>query len=184
VAQRDGSERSLNAKADVRLAVAQDAVGIANVAQRTWKDTYAGIILPETQERFLGRWYTPAVLEEAIGRSESWLYVAVVEAEVIGFAQFMMRDDGRGELTRIYVLPEWQRRGVGSRLLREGLAALSAHGAQEVFVHVERDNAKGTGFYERSGFHQVRGFSAELPEQNLELLEYALSLGARSGSPV
>jgi len=114
-----------------------------------------------------------------MGRSESWFYVAVVGEEVIGFAQFMMREDRRGELTRIYVLPEWQRRGVGSRLLREGLAALSTHGAEKVFVHVEKDNAKGTGFYERSGFHQIREFSLELPGQNLEMLEYALSLGAR-----
>jgi hypothetical protein len=29
-----------------------------------------------------------------------------------------------------------------------------------------------------ANFHQVRAFSLELPEQNLEMLEYALSLGA------
>lgn len=167
----------MTVKADVRLAVAQDAVAIGNVAQRTWSDTYAGIIPPENQERLLGRWYAPAALEEAMGRSKSWLYVAVVQGEVIGFAQFMMRDNGCGELTRIYVMPEWQRRGVGSCLLRKGLATLSTHGVEELLVHVEKGNAKGTRFYERSGFHQVREFSLELPEQNLELLEYALSLG-------
>jgi ribosomal protein S18 acetylase RimI-like enzyme len=168
----------MKAKADVRLAVTQDAFGIRNVAQRTWDDTYVGIILPETQESHLARWYTPAALEEAIGRSESWFYVAAVQGEVIGFAQFMMREGGRGELTRIYILPEWQRQGVGSRLLREGLAALSTHGAEEVFVHVEKANARGIRFYERRGFHQVRELSVELPEQNLDLLEYALSLRA------
>ncbi len=172
----------MEAKVEVRVAVAQDAVGIGKVARRTWNDAYAGIILPENQERLLGRWYAPAALEEAIGRSESWFYVAVVQGEVIGFAQFMMREDGRGELTRIYVLPEWQRQGVGSDLLREGLAALSTHGAEEVFVHVEKGNARGIGFYERRGFHQLREFSVELPEQELELLEYALSLGARQGA--
>jgi ribosomal protein S18 acetylase RimI-like enzyme len=169
----------MKVKADVRLAVTQDAVAIGNVAQRTWNDTYAGIILPENQERLLGQWYAPAALEKAIKRSESWLYVAVAQGEVIGFAQFIMRDKGRGELTRIYVLPEWQRQGVGSRLLREGLTTLSTHGVEEVFVHVEKGNAKGIRFYERSEFHQVREFSIELPEQNLELLEYALSVGAR-----
>ncbi len=125
-------------KADLhmRLACVQDAAGIAAVAQRTWQDTYADIIVPATQERFLGRWYTPAALREAIGRSESWFYVAAVGEDVIGFAQFVLRADRRGELTRIYVLPEWQRRGIGSQLLKEGLDALSVHGAEEVFVHV------------------------------------------------
>ncbi len=169
----------MNANIQIRLAGVQDAAGIADVAQHTWKDTYAEIIRPAIQERFLGRWYTPAALGEAMGRSESWFYVAAVGEEVIGFAQFLMREGRRGELTRIYVRPEWQRQGVGGHLLKVGLDALSTHGAEEVFVHVEKDNAKGTGFYERRGFHQVRVFSLELPEQNLEMLEYALSLETR-----
>ena len=114
-----------------------------------------------------------------MGRSESWFYIAAAGEGVIGFAQFMMREDRRGELTRIYVLPEWQGRGVGSHLLKEGLDALSKHGAEEVFVHVEKDNANGTGFYERRGFHKVQAFSLEIPEQNLEMLEYVLFLRAR-----
>ncbi len=169
----------MKANIQIRLASVQDAAGIAEVAQRTWKDTYAEIILPAIQERFLERWYTLAALGEAIGRSESWFYVAAVGEEVIGFAQFMLREAGRGELTRIYVRPEWQRRGGGRHLLKEGLDALSTHGAEEVFVHVEKDNARGIGFYERRGFHQARAFSLEFPEQNLEMLEYARSMGAR-----
>ena len=106
----------MQATVDVRLAVAQDAVGIGNVARRTWEDTYGGSILPQNQERFLAQWYAPAALEEAMERSGSWFYVAVVQAEVIGFAQFMLREAGRGELTRIYVLPQWQRRGVSLTL--------------------------------------------------------------------
>jgi ribosomal protein S18 acetylase RimI-like enzyme len=163
----------MKVEADVRLAGAQDVVGIGNVARRTWKDMYTGIILPENQKRFLERWYTPAALERAIGQGNSWFYVAVVEGRVIGFAQFVIRESGRGELTRIYVLPEWQRQGVGSRLLGEGVAILSAHGAEEVFVHVEKDNGKGIAFYERKAFCRGREFSMEMPEQDLELVEYA-----------
>jgi ribosomal protein S18 acetylase RimI-like enzyme len=169
----------METEAEVRLAVAQDAVGIGNVARRTWADTYTRIISSETQERLLGRWYAAAALEEAIGQGRSWFYVAVVQGKVIGFAQVLMRERRRGELTRIYVLPEWQRQGIGSGLLREGLAALSTHGAEEVFAHVEQDNAKGIAFYQRSGFHQVRELSLELPGQSLDLLEYACSLAAR-----
>jgi len=169
----------MEVEADVRLAVVQDVVGIGNVARRTWKDTYTGIILPENQKRFLERWYTPAALEKAIGQDKSWFYVAVVEGRVIGFAQFVIRENRRGELTRIYVLPEWQRQGVGSRLLGEGVAILSAHGVEEVFAHVEKDNGKGIAFYERQGFCRGREFSVEMPEQDLELVEYARLLEIR-----
>ncbi len=70
----------MKANIHIRFAGVQDAASIADVAQRTWKDTYAEIILPATQERFLGRWYMPAALGEAMGQSESWFDVAVVEA--------------------------------------------------------------------------------------------------------
>lgn len=170
----------METKADVRLAVAQDAKDIALVARSSWSDAYAGIILPENQERLLARWYVPAALEEAIGQSESWFYVAVLKGEVVGFAQFMKRrENGRGELTRIYVLPEWQRLGIGSDLLGKGLAALSTHGVKGVFVYVERGNSKGIGFYERTGFLPVRDFSVDMPDQTLELLEYELSIVAK-----
>lgn len=167
----------MQAKAYVRLAVAEDAAAIRNVARHTWNDAYAEIILPENQECLLGRWHSPVTLEKAIGQSESWFHVAVVQGEVIGFAQFLMRENKRAEPTRIYVLPEWQRQGIGSGLLREGLAALSMHGAEEVLVHIEKGNARGIEFYEHRGFQRLRVFSVGLPEQNLELLEYASSLG-------
>jgi hypothetical protein len=69
--------------AELRLAVAQDAVGIGDVARRTWKDTYGGISLPQNQERFLAQWYAPAALQEALARSGSWFYVAVVKGAVV-----------------------------------------------------------------------------------------------------
>jgi ribosomal protein S18 acetylase RimI-like enzyme len=169
----------METKVVIRLAVGQDVVDIGNVARSTWNDTYAGIILPENQERLLGRWYIPSALHAAITQRDSWFFVAAVREYVMGFAQFILRENNRGDLTRIYVLPEWQRRGVGDRLLKEGLAALTARGAEEVFVQVEKDNAKGIGFYEREGFRLAREFSFELPGQNLKFLEYVFSLGER-----
>ena len=67
----------MQAKVDVRLAVAEDAVGIGNVARRTWSDTYAAIILPQNQERFLAQWQAPAALQEAMaaaGPGSMWLW--------------------------------------------------------------------------------------------------------------
>jgi GNAT superfamily N-acetyltransferase len=55
----------------------------------------------------------------------------------VGFAQFVIRENRTGQLTRIYVLPEWQRKTIGTSLLRAGLMALSNRDAQEVFVKLE-----------------------------------------------
>ena len=90
----------------IRPAVASDVIEIGEVARRTWRVTYEGVILPENQERLLGRFYAPGALEQAIGQERSWFFVAVAGECVVGFAQFIGREDESGELTRVYVVPE------------------------------------------------------------------------------
>jgi ribosomal protein S18 acetylase RimI-like enzyme len=160
----------------VRRAVPADAEAIAHVARVTWDAAYADIIPPENRERLLARWYAPDALRDSITQRDSWFYVALVDDEPVGFAQLVMREDGAGQLTRIYVLPDWQRRTIGTLLLQEGLAALSDQDVHELFVEVEKDNRAGKGFYEKQGFRFSREFSMELPEQRLVLEELVLQI--------
>ena len=108
----------------------------------------------------------------------SWFFVAWTQGEVIGYAQFFMRpgEDKSGELPRIYVLPEWQKKGIGSLLLQEGLFALKQAGAVHLFVTVEKDNLIGRRFYEKQGFTQSREFMYELAGLELPMVEYRLDL--------
>jgi acetyltransferase len=52
----------------------------------------------------------------------------------------------------LVVLDEWQRRGVGRRLLRALIDALSARGAQRIEGHVLASNRNMLEFVERLGF--------------------------------
>ncbi len=71
---------------------------------------------------------------------------------VVGFAcAGASRDaEGEGEVYAIYVLEEYQRRGVGYALMREALALIE--GCRVVCVWVLKDNHKAIRFYERVGF--------------------------------
>lgn len=61
-----------------------------------------------------------------------------------------MREPPLLVLGRLYVLPAWQRRGIGHRLLA---AALDAHPrAATVALKVEAANAKALAFYAQQGF--------------------------------
>lgn len=122
-----------------------DLSGIQRVARATWADVYEGIIPREVQARALDAWYADDLLAQSIESSSVRSFVAEDESGVIGFIQIV-----GSELTRIYVLPGEQRRGVGTRLLD---AALPATGL--IRVEVEHLNARGRRFYERSGFTQV-----------------------------
>jgi ribosomal protein S18 acetylase RimI-like enzyme len=169
-------------KIEIRPAVAGDAAGIENVARRTWNSTYANIILPENRERLLRRFYSHAALEQAVSQNRSWFFVAAKRQEIIGYAQFLVREEEKaGELSRIYVLPEWHRIGVGGRLLAEGSTVLAREGAERILVAVEKDNFIGRRFYEKKRFHQIREIPSELLGQELILVEYGLKLMPQAG---
>jgi ribosomal-protein-alanine N-acetyltransferase len=50
------------------------------------------------------------------------------------------------------VTPDWQRRGLGERLLRELGKAAAARGAKQLYVDVAEDNTAALALYSRLGF--------------------------------
>ena len=165
----------------VRPATQNDLERIQYVARQTWAAAYRGIIPENIQEKMLVSWYSLDQLKRVLEQGDAMLYVFEVGSEIVGFAQFVIRSGGLGQLTRIYVLPAYQRMGVGRALLYGGLKFLMEKGVGELRVVVERKNIVGRRFYERVGFRWLRDFEDEIKDQELgvftlELSEYTLSL--------
>ena len=156
----------------VRRAEVADVSSVERVARATWPVTYAGIIPDDIQRRLLGSWYSPESLSRALGAPGSSFFVAESKREVLGFAQFVRRAPDTAELTRIYVLPDRQRGGVGMRLLDAGLAEFAGEGLKQLTVEVERDNHNGRGFYECAGFAEPRDLTRDVQGYPLALVEY------------
>jgi ribosomal protein S18 acetylase RimI-like enzyme len=120
----------------------------------------------------LDSWYSPLALTRALGAQESVFFVAEWEGRIVGFAQYFLRSTELVELTRIYVLPDGQRSGVGTQLLEAGFAVFAQQGGTRLTVAVERDNAAGRRFYEKMGFAEVKGLTQEVHGYSLELVVY------------
>jgi ribosomal protein S18 acetylase RimI-like enzyme len=56
-------------------------------------------------------------------------------------------------VTRLYVLPEFQRQGIGKMMMDESYRALPQ--TRQVRVDVEEQNPKGRAFYRKLGFMEV-----------------------------
>jgi ribosomal-protein-alanine N-acetyltransferase len=81
------------------------------------------------------------------------------------------------------VAPELRRQGIGRMLLRAGLAAFAARGAEEVFLEVRQSNAAAQQLYQELGFQAVglrRGYYRNPRESALVL---RLGLTADAGAP-
>jgi ribosomal protein S18 acetylase RimI-like enzyme len=136
----------------------EDTKQVQKIAKTTWNATYEGIIPLEVQNRFLEFNYSDESLKQRMERSI--LYVAEVDGEVVGFANYSpVRDGGKVELSAIYVYPEFQGKGIGTALLQQAMKELD--GIKEIYVNVEKDNKTGMNFYEAKGFEIIKEFHDE-----------------------
>jgi len=70
----------------------------------------------------------------------------------------------KGHVISIAVLPEHQREGIGSALMKEAMAAMKAYKAKECYLEVRVSNTPAVGLYEKLGFEAsriARGYYAD-----------------------
>jgi len=70
----------------------------------------------------------------------------------VGFALARQRTPKLGTLTDLYVVQDARRSGVGTELMREVLAALTAQGIEQIDLEVVASNAVARSLYGRWGF--------------------------------
>jgi ribosomal protein S18 acetylase RimI-like enzyme len=167
----------------IRTAGIGDIGVVQRVAQVTWAATYAAILPEEIRHRLLDAWYSEPALTRALRAAGSAFLVAEVGGRVVGFAQYERRSADVAELTRIYVLPEHQHAGIGSRLLEAALAACRQQGVSRLTVAVERDNAAGRRFYRSRGFAEVSERGQDVGGFTLQLVDCQRPVAAAPDPP-
>jgi GNAT superfamily N-acetyltransferase len=130
----------------VRDAVKGDADAIRHVATEAWRDTYAGLLLPDTIESFLDAAYSIGSVERRI--ADDTVLVAELDGVVVSFAD-ATPDEGRMNLAAIYAAPGFRGRGTGTALLN---IVRSRSPQLPISADVLDGNRKGEVFYERRGF--------------------------------
>jgi len=138
----------------IRRATHKDAEGIAKVHVDSWRTTYKGIIPDEFLKNLSYEKRTELWIGN-ISKSDNYLLVAETsEGEIIGFADIWKRETNTvpdaTDLTSIYLLEEYQGKGVGKALLKNLFLQIKEQGYQKVFVEVLEDN-KTCSFYEYYG---------------------------------
>lgn len=161
---------------EVRDAQSSDVRGIQDVARTTWDDAYRQIIPEEVRTEFVNRAYSRAALARRI--AEGTFLVAVADDRVVGFADFDSVSPDEVELAAIYVLPEAQGRGVGTRLLEAGIGRFPS--TKKITLRVERENAPARRFYESRGFAPGRRLTERFLGHELHEVEMTLEVGRTS----
>jgi ribosomal protein S18 acetylase RimI-like enzyme len=159
----------------VRPATRADLPDIAHIARITWDATYNDTIAPENRQDFLARAYRPENLADAVDAPGHWFYVAERDQKRVGFGHFLQRyhpSQPRAELVRLYILPDYQKLGIGTVILRIGFRALAEARIEQCFVSVQSSNISAQKFYRRHGFTFHRSHGQFLGTQIVTLVEY------------
>jgi len=130
---------------------------IQEVFYRAWLDTYpneeAGITVDDVEDRFKDR-----KSEERLNKrrndilnldAHTKILVALHGEKVVGICR-AMRDHKENRLNAFYVLPEYQGKGVGTRLWNEVKGFFDQ--TKDIFVGVATYNSKAINFYLKLGF--------------------------------
>jgi ribosomal protein S18 acetylase RimI-like enzyme len=141
----------------IREAVPADAQAIARVNVDTWRTAYTGLVPADfladlSYEHSEQLWYDRLV--EA-GQTGTFAYVGENAAgQIVGFAIGGPEREGdpnyRGELYGLYILEEYQRQGLGRRLVSTVAERLVKQGLDSMLIWVLADN-QARGFYETLG---------------------------------
>ncbi len=143
-----------------RRATAADAVAIARVRIESWRTTYRGMI-PKAYLDAMSVEASAALWDKVLTAAPNTTSVFVAQDAdgVIGFASGNPLAEPKhgfdAELSAVYLRREFQRTGVGRRLVATVAAAQRSHGATGLIVWVIAGNQAARKFYESLGAELV-----------------------------
>lgn len=142
---------------DIRPADPRDAPAIAEVHATAWQNAYAGIIPYKALRTMIGRrdhrWWQRAIRR---GTSVMVLDLGGLIAGYVTYglnrARALPQD---GEVYEIYLRPEYQGVGFGTRLFAAARGQLAGHGCKGLVVWALSDNEGAVDFYRGQGGRAV-----------------------------
>ena len=151
--------------ARIRIATPDDAPALAAMHVASWHETYTGL-LPDKILSALSVESRAAAWAKIIQdpgtepgtERPTVVHLAEHQGTIIGFGacsaqrtESLKAKGYDGEVSAIYVLREFQKRGIGTRLLRAMSVELMRRGFSAAALWVLRDNLRARHFYEHFG---------------------------------
>lgn len=124
---------------------------ISIIYEQSWKYSYCGIIPQDYLDSIQkGKWNRNF---DILGLNT---IVCIQDGKYIGTSSFCKsrfdKYPDSGELISIYLLPEYMRKGYGSKLLEFVMNEIKKQGFKEAFLCVLEKNRRARKFYENYGF--------------------------------
>lgn len=148
----------------IRPATVNDIPLIRSLAEVVFPATYEPL-LPAGQVGYMMAWmYSVESLQRQMAEGHTY-YIAYADDTPCGYLSIEQQATSLFHLQKIYVLPDFQGRGVGERLFQQAVAHVRKAGVLPAWIelNVNREN-RAVGFYLRMGMERLRTVDVEIGE--------------------
>jgi len=124
---------------------------VYNLSKEIWNDNYREMITQDQIDYMLNMMYNPKQLQKDLDDSYQWELVYYND-KLVGYLAYVIKEDNRLFLSKIYLKTEAQGLGLGKLLLNRVKDYAKVNDCKAVYLTVNRGNEKGVRAYKRVGF--------------------------------
>jgi ribosomal protein S18 acetylase RimI-like enzyme len=136
----------------IELARSEHLAEISALAAIIWRTHYPGIISHQQIDYMLMRMYDVELMRRELEAGIAYDRL-LVDGTLRGFASYGPESSAReAKLHKLYVHPDFQRRGFGAMLLRHVESVIRARGLIQLVLAVNKKNEKAIAAYHKNGF--------------------------------
>ena len=155
---------------NIRRISIDDVSALSKIASQTFYDTFTGTCTEADMQGFLDQYYNTEQLGKELKDEETYCFFAEAKGEPVAYLQFKeaynnfpeIKKWKALELKRIYVLTEFQGKGIAQKLMDFILEFAAEKKYEVVWLGVWEHNIRAQKFYEKYGFANS-GYTHDFP---------------------
>lgn len=139
---------------DIRPAALPDVEGMSQVLDKAWRENYKDVFSQEQIAAYTGGYRRESFTRLINDGKDVFVLLCDGEITAVCAAQTCTEKpfEGYAEIMLLYVLPEWQHKGLGKKLLSHTLRKMRGKGYKSAVLDTAEKNLSARRFYEKFGF--------------------------------
>ena len=146
----------------IRPGASTDAAALAELAARTFRETFAADNRPEDMVLHIAHAYGTSQQRRELDDPDVTTLLVEVDGQLAGYAQLRsgvppacVTGEAPVELWRFYIAQAWHGRGVAQALMRRVELEACQRGGRTLWLGVWERNERAKAFYHKNGFTDV-----------------------------
>jgi ribosomal protein S18 acetylase RimI-like enzyme len=156
-----------------RRATIADAAVLATLGATVWIATYCDEGVPTDCAGYVLAEFSPEKIAATLGATDTVFWVAEAAEGVVGFADLRLgartwhlAAPRQAEVSRLYLLERFTRRGIGRALLQRCHTTAGQWGATALWLTMYAGNARARAFYQALGWRKVGDWAFTLADKS------------------